>query len=52
MTNTTLARLVVAALTVTIVVVLVMTSRRDSNPCAWNAAHATPSYVCAVLAGE
>ena len=52
MTNTTQTRLIAAVLTVAIIFVLAVASRRDSNPCAWNAARMTPSYVCAVLAGE
>lgn len=36
MTNSTPTRLVVASLTITIIIILAVASRRESNSCGWN----------------
>ena len=50
MHNDPATRLVCVALTAAIIVILVVASRQESNPCAWDL-H-TPHCVCAVLEGR
>ena len=53
MTSSAPTRLVIAAVTIAIVVVLAVASRRESDPCAWGSAgRVTNVYDCMLITGE